>query len=147
MRVAVLASSANPSAPIRRAYSAVIGAPPTMTLTESRSPASLSASMFVLNMGMVVVRKAEKPRMSGFWDRTSSIIFSGVTFTPRSITWKLAPSSMVRTRSLPMSWMSPFTVRIMNFPTGLMPLFARTGRRMLRPDFMAFAPSSISGTK
>ena len=59
------ASAAYPSAPTTSAYSWVTGAPPTMTITWSRSPDFCSALMLALNIGMVVVRNAENPTMSG----------------------------------------------------------------------------------
>ena len=43
----------------------VTGAPPTAMCTLSLSPAFVSASMLTLNIGIVVVRKAEKPNTSG----------------------------------------------------------------------------------
>ena len=58
---AAVASAAYPSAPTTSAYSWVTGAPPTMTMTWSRSPDFCSALMFALNIGIVVVRNAEKP--------------------------------------------------------------------------------------
>src|SRR3954449_12577884 len=57
------ASAEYPSAPTASAYSCVTGAPPTMTITSSRMPAFSSALMFALNIGIVVVRNAEKPTM------------------------------------------------------------------------------------
>ena len=81
-----------------------------MTITSSRMPAFSSALMFALNIGIVVVRKAENPTMSGLCSTIASMNFSGATLTPRSWTVKPAPSSMMLTRFLPMSWTSPLTV-------------------------------------
>src|SRR4051812_39966922 len=103
-RTAVEASAAKPSAPTASAYSCVTGAPPTITITSSRRPAFCSALMFALNIGIVVVRNAEKPTMSGWCSSIAAMNFSGATFTPRSITTKPAPSSMMLQRFLPMSW-------------------------------------------
>src|SRR5437588_1233106 len=111
-RAAADASEAYPSAPTLSAYSCVTGAPPTITITSSRIPAFSSALMFALNIGIVVVRKAEKPTMSGLCSCTISTNVSGATLTPRSWTVKPAPSSMMLTRFLPMSWTSPLTVPI-----------------------------------
>ena len=110
------ASDAYPSAPTTSAYSWVTGAPPTMTMTWSRSPALFSALMFALNIGIVVVRNAEKPTMSGLCSWIAATNFSGATCTPRSMTSNPAPSNMMLTRFLPMSCTSPLTVPITIFP-------------------------------
>src|SRR5207253_8833467 len=94
-RTAVDASAAYPSAPTASAYSWVTGAPPTMTLPWSRRPCFASTLMLALNMGIVVVRNAEKPTMSGRCSLIASANFSGATCTPRSMTWKPAPSNMM----------------------------------------------------
>ena len=103
--------------------------------------------MFALNIGIVVVRKAEKPTMSGSFLLISSTNFSGGTFTPRSITVKPAPSSMMLQRFLPMSCTSPLTVPMRNVPTGFVPVSASSGRRMSSAPCIARAAISISGTK
>jgi hypothetical protein len=125
----------------------VTGAPPTITITLSRSPDFSSALMFALNIGMVVVRKAENPTMSGSCSCTCSTNFSGATFTPRSCTVNPAPSSMMLTRFLPMSWTSPLTVPMTKVPIGLAPVSASSGRRMSSAPCIARAAISISGTK
>src|SRR5205085_6239776 len=79
---ALEASAEYPSAPTASAYSWVTGAPPTITITFSRTPAFSSALMFTLNIGIVVVRKAENPTMSGLCSSICSTNFSGGTFTP-----------------------------------------------------------------
>jgi len=68
--------------------------------------------MLALNIGMVVVKNAEKPTTSGLCSSTAATNFSGGVLTPRSKTSNPAPSSMITHRFLPMSWMSPFTVPI-----------------------------------
>ena len=83
-RTAAEASDAYPSAPTLSAYSCVTGAPPTITITWSRIPAFSSALMFALNIGIVVVRNAEKPTISGLCSFTCSTKVSGATLTPRS---------------------------------------------------------------
>ena len=103
--------------------------------------------MLALNIGIVVVRKAEKPTMSGSCFTTSSTNRSGATLTPRSWTVKPAPSSMMLTRFLPMSCTSPLTVPITKVPIGLAPVSASSGRRMLSAPCIARAAISISGTK
>ena len=47
--------------------------------------------MFALNIGIVVVRNAEKPTMSGWCSSIAATNFSGATCTPRSITSKPRP--------------------------------------------------------
>ena len=48
-----------------------------MMMTWSRRPAFCSALMFALNIGMVVVRNAEKPTMSGLCSSIAATNFSG----------------------------------------------------------------------
>ena len=103
--------------------------------------------MLALNIGIVVVRNAEKPTMSGLCSSICSTNFSGGTLTPRSITVKPAPSSMMLQRFLPMSWTSPLTVPIRNVPTVAVPVSASSGRRMSSAPCIARAAISISGTK
>src|SRR5438445_9502422 len=83
-RTALDASAAYPSAPTASAYSCVTGAPPTITITSSRMPAFSRALMFALNIGIVVVRNAEKPTTSGWCSCTCCTNTSGATLTPRS---------------------------------------------------------------
>ena len=54
--------------------------------------------------------------MSGWCSLTAATNFSGATCTPRSMTWKPAPSNMMLTRFLPMSCTSPLTVPITIVP-------------------------------
>ena len=75
-----------------------------------------------------------------------SLASSTSVLMPRSMTSKPAPSSIMPTRFLPMSWMSPLTVPMTTLPTGRAPVSARSGRRMPIPAFMALADSSTSGT-
>jgi hypothetical protein len=103
--------------------------------------------MFALNIGIVVVRNAEKPTTSGWTRSISSTNFSGATLTPRSTTVKPAPSSMMLQRFLPMSWTSPLTVPMRNVPTWAAPVSASSGRRMSSAPCIARAAMSISGTK
>ena len=95
---------------------------------------------------MVVVSKADMPRMSGWCSSRAPRNSSTSVLMPRSNTSKPAPSSIMATRFLPMSWMSPFTVPITTDPTGSAPVSASSGRRMAMPAFMALAASSTSGT-
>ena len=118
-----------------------------MTITLSRMPAFWSALMLALNIGIVVVRKAEKPTTSGSCSLIWSTNFSGGTLTPRSMTSKPAPSSMMLQRFLPMSCTSPLTVPIRNVPIGFVPVSASSGRRMSSAPCIARAAISISGTK
>jgi hypothetical protein len=103
--------------------------------------------MLTLNMGIVVVRKAEKPTTSGLCSLIASMNVSGAICTPRSTTLKPAPSSMMSTRFLPMSWTSPLTVPIRNVPIVSAPVSARSGRRMSSAPLIARPAISISGTK
>ena len=50
-----------------------------------------------------------------------------------SITSKPAPSIIIATRFLPMSWMSPLTVPMTILPTGSAPVSASNGRRISMP--------------
>ena len=65
---------------------------------------------------------------------------------PRSITSKPAPSIIMPTRFLPISWISPLTVPMTILPTGLAPVSARIGLRRAMPAFIALADISTSGT-
>ena len=103
--------------------------------------------MLALNIGIVVVRNAEKPTTSGECSLICSTKRSGGTLTPRSMTSKPAPSSMMLQRFLPMSCTSPLTVPIRKVPIGFAPLSASSGRRMSSAPCMARAAISISGTK
>ena len=141
------ASAAYPSAPTTSAYSWVTGAPPTMTMTWSRRPAFCSALMLALNIGMVVVRNAENPTMSGLCSLIASTNFSGATCTPRSMTSNPAPSNMMLTRFLPMSCTSPLTVPITILPIVWAPVSASSGRRISSAPAIALPAMSISGTK
>src|SRR5216683_2719135 len=141
------ASAAYPSAPTTSAYSWVTGAPPTMTATLSRRPALFRALMLALNIGIVVVRNAEKPTMSGWYSTTASTNFSGATWTPRSITWNPAPSNMMFTKFLPMSCTSPLTVPITTVPIDSAPVSASSGRSISSAPAIALPAISISGTK
>ena len=85
--------------------------------------------MFTLNIGIVVVRNAEKPTTSGLCSLIASMNVSGAICTPRSMTSKPAPSSMMSTRFLPMSCTSPLTVPIRNIPMVSAPVSPSRGRR------------------
>ncbi len=66
--------------------------------------------------GMVVVISAEIPTMFAPCSCTASTNFSGATSRPRLCTLKPAPSSIMATRFLPMSWRSPCAVPIATMP-------------------------------
>ncbi len=118
-----------------------------MMITWSRSPDFSSALMLALNIGIVVVRNAENPTMSGWCSSMAATNFSGATWTPRSMTSKPAPSSMMLTRFLPMSWTSPLTVPIRNLPIVSTPVSASRGRSTAIAPAIARPAMSISGTK
>src|SRR5579862_8315299 len=103
--------------------------------------------MFALNIGIVVVRNAENPTMSGLYSWTAATNFSGATCTPRSMTWNPAPSNMMLTRFLPMSCTSPLTVPITIVPMVSTPVSASSGRRISSAPAIALPAMSISGTK
>ena len=104
------------------------------------------ALMLALNMGIVVVRKADMPTMSGLCSSIPAMNFSGGTCTPRSITVNPAPSSMMLTRFLPMSCTSPFTVPMRYVPTLSAPVAASKGRSTSSAPAIARPAISISGT-
>src|SRR5260370_288672 len=118
-----------------------------MTMTWSRIPCFSRALMFALNIGMVVVKTAEKPTMSGWCSLIASMNFSGATCTPRSMTSKPAPSNMMLTRFLPMSCTSPLTVPMTILPIVSAPVSASSGRSISSAPAMALPAISISGTK
>ena len=86
------------------------------------------------------------PRMSGWCSSSAAMNLSASVLMPRSMTSKPAPSSIIPTRFLPMSWMSPLTVPMTTLPTGSAPVSARSGRRIAMPAFIAFAARRTSGT-
>ena len=96
--------------------------------------------------GIVVVRRADIPRMSGWWRSSAARNLSASVLMPRSKTSKPAPSSIIPTRFLPMSWMSPLTVPITTLPIGWAPVSASSGRRIAMPAFIALAARRTSGT-
>ena len=65
---------------------------------------------------------------------------------PRLTTLKPAPSIIIATRFLPMSWMSPLTVPMTIVPICGAPVSASSGRRISMPAFIALAAISTSGT-
>ena len=96
--------------------------------------------------GIVVVSSADIPRMSGRCSSSASRYFSTGLLIPMSMTSKPAPSSIIPTRFLPMSWMSPLTVPITILPIDSAPVSASSGRRIAMPPFIEFAAISTSGT-
>ena len=107
----------------------------------------MSASIVTFMFGSVVVRSAESATRFTPPCFTASTNFSGVTSTPRSTTSKPAPSSIMHTRFLPMSWRSPFTVPATTRPAGFTSVATSFGRRMASASFIARAEMSISGRK
>ena len=96
--------------------------------------------------GIVVVSSADMPRMSGLCCSSAAMNLSASVLMPRSKTSKPAPSSIIPTRFLPMSWMSPLTVPMTTLPIGSAPVSARSGRRIAMPAFIALAARRTSGT-
>jgi hypothetical protein len=103
--------------------------------------------MFALNIGIVVVKNAENPTMSGECSSIAATNFSGATCTPRSITSNPAPSNMMFTKFFPMSCTSPLTVPIKNLPTVSAPVAANNGRNTSNAPDIARPAINISGTK
>src|SRR5207244_3654215 len=91
LTTASVESLAYPSAPISSAKAWLTGAPPTMTLTRSRSPALISASIVRFIAGMVVVNSAEIPTMFAWCSSTAATNTSGATSRPRFTTLNPAP--------------------------------------------------------
>jgi len=87
-----------------------------MTLTRSRSPALISASIVRFIAGMVVVISAEIPTMFAWCSSTALTNTSGATSRPRFTTLNPAPSSIIATRFLPMSCRSPCAVPMTTIP-------------------------------
>ena len=87
------------------------------------------------------------PTMSGLCSLIAAMNFSGAHCTPISITVKPAPSNMMFTKFLPISWTSPFTVPIRQVPMVSAPVWARSGRSTFKAPDMAFPEINISGTK
>src|SRR5947208_3273497 len=109
-------SFAYPSAPISLANAWLTGAPPTLTFTRARRPARTSASIVRFIAGMVVVMSAEMPTMFALCSSTARTKASGATSRPRLTTLNPAPSSIMATRFLPMSWRSPWAVPMTTTP-------------------------------
>src|SRR6266571_3520630 len=107
-----------------------MGAPPISTLTLSRTPACLRASMVVFIAGIVVVKSADIATIVASLSLMLAINFSGETLTPKSITSNPPPSSSEATRFLPMSCKSPLTVPI---PTRRQKLANQLEGRLHRP--------------
>ena len=87
-----------------------------MTLTLGRIPAAATASTTVRWPAIVVVSSADTPITSASCSRAASTNRSGATSTPRSWTSKPDVASIIPTRFLPISWMSPLTVPITTRP-------------------------------
>ena len=96
--------------------------------------------------GMVVVSSADMPTMSGLCSSIASRKFSTGLLMPMLCTSNPAPSSIMLTRFLPISWISPFTVPITTVPIVSAPVSANRGRRIAIPPFIALADIRTSGT-
>ena len=78
--------------------------------------------------------------MSGLCSLIASTNFSGATCTPRSMTWKPAPSNMMLTRFLPMSCTSPLTV-----PITIVPIVCGAGLGQQRAQDLQRAGHRLAG--
>ena len=98
--------------------------------------------------GMVVVMSAEIPTICAPCSSTAATNFSGETSRPRLCTLKPAPSSIMATRFLPMSWRSPCAVPMTITPSDCPspPALVMRGLRRSSPAYMARAESSTWGT-
>ena len=103
-------SIAYPSAPISVAYSCELAAPPISTLTLFFNPAFSGAFMIGGIAVIVVVSNADVANMSALFSLAASTNFYVWTSIPMSITLKPLLDSIIPTRFLPISWMSPSTV-------------------------------------
>ena len=124
-----------------------MGAPPTNIFTWSRIPASRASVTTRRISPMVVVSRDEQaitPQRCRFAVSTNC---SGVTSTPRSMTSTPLPSSMIFTRFLPMSCISPRTVPMQARPTVLAFPPVISGFSSPSAAVMHRAAISISGTK
>ena len=118
-----------------------------MTRVAGRIPRAASASITARWPVMVVVRRAETPTMSAPTSAALSAKRSGGTSTPRSWTSKPAAPSIVATRFVPISWMSPLTVPITTRPRTWRSVARAfiSGSRTAKADFIARAASIMSG--
>ena len=117
-----------------------------MTMTRSRRPAFSSALMLALNIGIVVVRKAENPTMSGLCSSICSMNFSADVHAEvdhreagaleHDVAQVLADVVHV---ALDGAHQERADRRV--------PVSASSGRRMSSAPCMARAAISISGTK
>ena len=97
--------------------------------------------------GMVVVSRADMPRIGARCSSSAAMNSFSEVSTPRSITSKPAPESIMMQRFFPMSCRSPFTVPMITVPAGSTPEAERIGSIWAIPAFMARAQASTSGTK
>src|SRR5690606_30770402 len=118
-----------------------------MTFTRSRKPAASSASTVERMLTIVVVSSADMATTSAPCSSTAATNFSAPTSIPRSTISNPAPSSIIATRFLPTSCMSPLTVPITTLPTGSTSESTSSGLITASPAFIARAATSISGTK
>ncbi len=108
----------------------VTGAPPTKTLTLSRTPACFRASMVFFMEGIVTVSSADRQTICAPLSRTVSMNFSGDTSAPRSMTSKPPPSTAKRPGSCRCRAGRLLTVPITTVPAGLAPARARPGLKI-----------------
>ena len=93
------------------------------------------------------MRRADIPKISGLCLSSAAMYSSTELFIPISNTSNPAPSIIIETKFLPISWISPLTVPITTVPTGFAPVSASNGFNISIPPFIALAASSTSGTK
>ena len=135
------------SAPISSQKLWLMGAPPTKIFTRSRMPFSSASATTRRISCMVVVSRDEQAMMPQLSRCAVSTNCSGVTSTPRSTTSTPLPSSMIFTRFLPMSCMSPRTVPMQARPTVRPASPVISGFSSASAAVMQRAAMSISGTK
>ncbi len=100
---AEMAFAAYPSAPMLSAQLWLTGAPPIITFTWSRRPASSSASMSPCCSAIVVVRRAEAPTSVAPFSLTAATNSAADLSAPMSSTSKPFAVSMMPTSVLPIS--------------------------------------------
>ena len=140
------ASRAAESAPILEAYTPSTAAPPMMTFTLFLVPRFFNSVIVSAMLVIVVVIRADIPRMSGFDLSTSSANAVGETSKPRSITVNPAPRRRLPKMCFPMSCRSPWTVPMTTVPLGLTPACFRCGSTTSSACFMV-SPAMMSSER
>ena len=123
-------------------------APPTITTSSlKRLPFRVATVLLRASLVGVIVEEMATNLVSGLLSSSPMILEAG-TSTPRSVTSRPAPPSMMLTRFFPMSWTSPSTEPMTALPALLAEGSpASWGLRTSSPNCMVFAAISIWGMK